>query len=82
MLAEGWIGEHDVPMESFAIGDTNDGSKSHSRNAITACTADLTIGGYKYMTNGGPFALPTMFLIDFVVIGVSVMWLMKAPKKR
>lgn len=66
--------------------DTNDGSKSHSRNAIiaaiVACTAGLTLGGYNYMTNGGPFALPIMFLIDAVVIGAGLMWLMKAPKKR
>ena len=66
--------------------DTNDGSKSHSRNAIIAailaCAAGLTLGGFNYLTNGGPFALPIMFLIDAVVIGAGIMWLMKAPKKR
>ena len=70
----------------YARRDTNDGSKSHSRNAIiaaiVACTAGLGLGGSNYLLNGGPFALPIMFLIDFVVIGAGVLWLMKAPKKR
>lgn len=66
--------------------DTSDGSKSHSRNAIIAaiiaCVLGLSLGGSNYLANGGPVALPIMFLIDVVVIGAGVMWLMKAPKKR
>ncbi len=66
--------------------DTNDGSKSHSRNAIIAaiiaCAAGLALGGSNYISNGGPFALPIMFLIDVVIIGAGVMWLMKAPAKK
>lgn len=66
--------------------DTSDGSKSHSRNAIiaaiAACTLGLSLGGANYLSNGGPAALPIMFLIDIVVIGAGVMWLMKAPAKK
>lgn len=65
--------------------DTNDGSKSQSRNAIIAaiiaCTIGLTLGGSQYISNGGPAALPIMFLIDVVIIGAGLMWLMKGPAK-
>ncbi len=65
--------------------DTNDGSKSHSRNAIiaaiAACAIGISLGGANYLSNGGPAALPIMFLIDVVIIGAGVMWLIKAPKK-
>ena len=65
--------------------DTNDGSKTHSRNAIIAaiiaCGAGLTLGGVHYLGNGGPVALPIMFLIDIVVIGAGIMWFMKMRAK-
>lgn len=65
--------------------DTNDGSKSHSRNAIiasiVACTAGLALGGSNYFTNGGPLALPIMFVIDIVIITAGVMWLMQMRAK-
>ena len=64
--------------------DTNDGSKSHSRNAIiaaiAACTVGLTLGGSNYLSNGGPAALPIMFLIDVLIIAAGVMWLTKGKK--
>lgn len=65
--------------------DTNDGSKTHSRNAIiaaiVACGAGLSLGGMHYLGNGGPIALPIMFLIDVVVIGAGIMWIMKIQAK-
>jgi len=55
-------------LSFFVRRDTNDGSKNHSRNAIiatiAACLAGLTLGGANYLSNGGPLALPIMFLID------------------
>ncbi|MEO1135029.1 MAG: hypothetical protein AAFW68_00285 [Pseudomonadota bacterium] len=70
----------------YVRADTNDGSKSHSRNAIiaaiAACTLGLALGGTNYLQNGGPLALPIMFAIDVVIIGAGVMWLMKKRAKR
>ncbi|MEO1242088.1 MAG: hypothetical protein AAFX54_09275 [Pseudomonadota bacterium] len=65
--------------------DTNDGSKTHSRNAIiaaiAACSAGLGLGGFHYLSNGGPVALPIMFLIDVAVIVAGVFWFMKVRAK-
>jgi len=65
--------------------DTNDGSKNHSRNAIiaaiAACTIGLTLGGSNYISNGGPVALPIMFMIDIIIIVAGVMWLLKVRAK-
>ncbi len=65
--------------------DTNDGSKSHSRNAIiaaiAAATVGLTLGGSNYISNGGPAALPIMFLIDIAIIMAGIMWLLKIRAK-
>ncbi len=73
-------------LSFFVRADTNDGSKSHSRNAIIAsilaCGAGLGLGGSTYIANGGPGALPVMFLIDIVIIAAGVMWLMKTKGKK
>ncbi len=65
--------------------DTNDGSKSHSRNAIfaaiVACTIGLVLGGSNYISNGGPVALPIMLVIDAIIIAAGVMWFMKVRAK-
>lgn len=65
--------------------DTNDGSKNHSRNAIiaavAACMLGLSLGGYYYLSNGGPIALPIMFLIDAAIIAAGLWWLTKARAK-
>lgn len=70
----------------YVRADTNDGSKSHSRNAIiaaiAACSLGLTLGGINYAQNGGPLALPIMFAIDVAIIGAGIMWLTKAKAKR
>ncbi len=70
----------------FVRNDTNDGSKSHSRNAvlaaIAACSAGLILGGRAYLTNGHPPALILMFAIDIAVIVLGVMWLMKLTAKH
>lgn len=74
-----------IIISFFVRRDTNDGSKTHSRNAIiaaiAACTVGLTLGGANYLSNGGPAALPLMFLIDIVIIAVGVMWFMKSRAK-
>ncbi len=70
----------------FVRRDTNDGSKSHSRNAIiaalVACTLGLTLGGANYLTNGGPVALPIMFVIDVAIIAAACLWLTKTQAKK
>lgn len=40
----------------------------------------LGVGGTAYLQNGGPITLPVMFLIDFVVLGLGGMWMMKTQK--
>lgn len=70
----------------FVRHDTNDGSKSHSRNAIlaaiAACLAGLILGGRAYLLNGQPPALLLMFAIDVAVIILGVMWFFKMAAKR
>lgn len=70
----------------FVRRDTNDGSKSHSRNAIIAavavCTAGLLLGGNSYLANQGPGVLIPMFLIDIAVIGASLLWLAGVFRKK
>jgi len=75
-----------VVIGFFVRNDTNDGSKSHSRNAIiaaiAACSAGLILGGRAYFANGHPPALILMFAIDIAVIVLGVMWLLKVAAKR
>jgi len=74
-----------IALSFYVRKDTNDGSKSHSRNAIiatvAACTLGLGLGGQNYLANGGPLALPIMFLIDIAIIAAGVMWLLKKSAK-
>lgn len=64
--------------------DTNDGSKSHSRNAIFAaiagCALSLGLGGAHYAANGGA-GLSIIFMIDVAVLAASALWLMKMRRK-
>jgi len=75
-----------IAISFYVRRDTNDGSKTHSRNAIiaaiVACAIGFTLGGSNYLSNGGPAALLIMFLIDVVIIAAGVMWLMKRRVKR
>lgn len=75
-----------ITLSFFVRSDTEDGSKSHSRNAIVAtivlCTAGLGLGGADYMSNGGPLALPIIFFIDVIIIAAGAWWLAKAPAKK
>jgi hypothetical protein len=75
-----------IALSFYVRKDTNDGSKSHSRNAILATLvvtlAGLGLGGTNYLSNGGPLALPIMFVIDVAIVGAGVMWLMKMRAKR
>ena len=70
-----------VGLGFYVRADTNDGSKSQSRNAIiasiAACLVGLGLGGSNYLTNGGPAALPIMFAVDVVIIAAGAMWLIK-----
>ena len=70
----------------FVRRDTNDGSKSHSRNAViaavAACTVGLLLGGNSYLANQGPGVLIPMFLIDVAIIGAGLLWLSGALKKK
>lgn len=72
-------------LSFYVRADTNDGSKSHSRNAIVAtmivCTVGLTLGLANYVSNGGPSAMPVMALIDIAIIAAGVMWFMKIRAK-
>ncbi len=74
-----------IALSFYVRKDTNDGSKSHSRNAILATLAvtltGLGLGGSNYLANGGPMALPIMFVIDIAIIAASVMWLVKKRAK-
>ena len=78
------MGVHTV-ISFYVRRDTNDGSKNHSRNAIiaaiAACGLGLGLGGYHYLTNGGPVALPIMFMIDIAIIAAGAWWLTKARAK-
>jgi len=71
-------------LSFYVRRDIGDGSASGSRNAIiatmVACTLGLGLGGQNYLANGGPIALPIMFAVDVVIIGASLMWLMKTSK--
>ncbi len=74
-----------IALSFYVRADTNDGSKSHSRNAIiatlAACTVGLGLGGQNYLANGGPLALPIMFVIDIAIIAAGVMWLLQKRAK-
>ena len=54
------------------------------RTAVLASIAvplvGILLGGSNYLQNGGPATLPVMFLIDILVIGAGVMWLVKSGK--
>ncbi|MEX6634353.1 hypothetical protein [Hyphococcus lacteus] len=49
--------------------------------AMAACALGITLGGYSYIQNGGPLALPMMFAIDVVIIIAGAMWLLKTQVK-
>ncbi len=74
-----------IGLSFYVRSDVKDGSKNHSRNAIIAtliaCAAGLGLGGAHYLQNGGPMALPIMFLIDIVIIAAGGWWLMKTTAK-
>ncbi len=74
-----------VGLSFYVRADTNDGSKTHSRNAILAavvvCTVGLVLGGSNYLSHGGPVALPLMFLVDVAILAAGIMWLMAAKSK-
>ena len=44
---------------------------------MIACALGLTLGGSNYIQNGGPPALPIMFVIDVAIIAAGAMWLVK-----
>lgn len=48
---------------------------------MTVTAVALAIGGARYATEGGPMALPLMFLIDAVIIAAGAWWLMKVRAK-
>lgn len=60
-------------------------NKTAGRTAIIvtmlACATGLALGGSNYIQNGGPPALPIMFLIDIVIIAAGAMWLIKVHAK-
>ncbi len=75
-----------IALSFYVRSDTNDGSKNHSRNAIIATLAvsavGLALGGSNYLSNGGPVALPIMFLIDIAIISAGIMWFMAVRAKN
>jgi len=70
----------------FVRQDTNDGSRSHSRNAIlaaiAACAADLFLGGGYFVQNGAPLALPIMAAVDIAIIAAGATWIHKMRGKK
>ena len=56
------------------------------RNGVMAAmifaALGLALGGGRYVNQGGPWAMPIMFLIDAVVLGLGVVWLSKARTAR
>lgn len=75
-----------VVIGFLARRDTNDGSKSHSRNAILTaiviCLASLVLGGGTYLQSGDPASFPIMAIIDLAIIGACILWLMKRKAKK
>lgn len=45
---------------------------------ILVTALGVTLGGMRYLQQGGPLALPAMFLIDVVVLGAGSWWLLKS----
>ncbi|MEO1251177.1 MAG: hypothetical protein AAFW81_02375 [Pseudomonadota bacterium] len=74
-----------VGLSFYVRGDVNDGSKSHSRNAIlaalVACTLGFGLGGYRFSQTGEPGAMPLMLAIDVAIIVLGVWWLRKTGAK-
>ncbi len=74
-----------IGLSFYVRADVRDGSKNRSRNAVmatvAACTAGLGLGGASYAQDGGPLALPIIFLVDIIIIAAGVWWLMKTTKK-
>lgn len=56
------------------------GGKPAVLTTMAVTTSGLALGGSNYLQNGGPFALPVMFLIDVVVLGAGALWLIKSGK--
>jgi hypothetical protein len=48
---------------------------------MAVCATGLALGGSNYVQNGGPLALPIMFIIDVAIIAAGAMWLMKVRAK-
>lgn len=75
-----------IALSFFARRDTNDGSKSHSRNAIIAtviaCVIELGLVGFHYVQHGEPMALPLMLFVNVVIIGFGAMWFKHRKKKK
>ncbi len=49
---------------------------------MIACTIGLALGGTTYIQNGGPLALPIMFIIDIAIITAGAMWLRATARKQ
>lgn len=68
----------------YVRADTNDGSKTGSRNAIIAalvvCTIGLVLGTIRFTQDGGPGAVTIMFGIDALIIAAAIAWLLGARK--
>ena len=58
--------------------------RSGGRTAVLAAlittATGIALGGSNYAQNGGPIALPAMFLIDLVILGAGGMWMVKTGK--
>lgn len=48
---------------------------------MTFTATALVLGAARYATQGGPMALPMMFLIDIAIIAAGAWWLMKVRVK-
>lgn len=58
--------------------------RTGGRTAVLAALATtitgLLLGGSNYLQNGGPMTLPVMFVIDLIVLGAGVTWIVKSGK--
>ena len=72
-------------LSFYVRRDVHKGAKTPGRTAmiltVIVTLTGLSLGGATYIQNGGPVALPIMFVIDVMIIVAGVMWLMKVRKK-
>jgi hypothetical protein len=61
---------------------TQFGGRPAMTATLVVTTLGLTLGGFNYLTNGGPLSLPVMFAIDIAVIGLGAYWLRAQQKSR